>query len=93
MKCLSENLIATGDDNGQVKVWDIRTRKVARKWTEHVDFISDIVYVAEKDTLVVTSGDGCLSVYDTRKNKPIAVSENQDDELLSIQIVRVSVFN
>jgi hypothetical protein len=65
---------------------------MARKWNEHGDFISDILYVPQKDTLICSSGDGCLSVYDTRKNKPIAVSEHQEDDLLSLCLVRVCYF-
>lgn len=59
---------------------------MAQKYKEHSDFISDIEFV--KNTLVVTSGDGCLSVYDPRKSKAISFSANQDDELLSVAIVR-----
>jgi WD repeat-containing protein 55 len=89
VKCLDENLIATGDDQGCVKIWDIRTRKIAKKWHENSDFISDMLYVPEKNTLLATGGDGCLTVLDPRKDKPIAVSDNQDDDLLSIATVKV----
>ncbi|KAI8823021.1 WD40-repeat-containing domain protein [Fimicolochytrium jonesii] len=88
LQTLSESLIATGDDGGCVKIWDTRQRKVAMKYHENVDFISDMTHVYHKKTLLVTSGDGCLSVFDIRKQKPVAVSANQDDELLCVQVVR-----
>ncbi|KAJ3300657.1 WD domain repeat-containing protein 55 [Borealophlyctis nickersoniae] len=58
------------------------------KYKENVDFISDMEFVEHKKTLVVASGDGCLSIFDIRKSKPVAVSANQDDELLSVAVVR-----
>lgn len=36
----------------------------------------------------MTSGDGLVSVYDVRQRKMYAVSDNQDDELLSIAMVK-----
>lgn len=89
VKCLDENLIATGDDQGCIKIWDIRSRKIARKWHENSDFISDLLYVPQKNTLVATGGDGCLTVLDPRKENPIAVSDNQDDDLLSVAMIKV----
>ncbi|KAI8910947.1 WD40-repeat-containing domain protein [Gorgonomyces haynaldii] len=88
VKVLSEHLIATGDDGGSVKIWDARSRKLARKYHENTDYISDMMYVDTKTTMLITSGDGCLSVYDPRTSKPLGVSANQDDELLSLQVVR-----
>lgn len=88
VKALDESLIATGDDAGCVKIWDIRSRKIAFKYHENTDFISDMAYVPDRYTLLATSGDGCLSAFDIRKKKPIAVSANQEDELLSLNVVR-----
>ncbi|KAJ3155812.1 WD domain repeat-containing protein 55 [Geranomyces variabilis] len=85
---LSDALIATGDDGGCVKVWDLRQRKVALSYHDNTDFISDLHYVEHKKTLLATSGDGHLSVFDIRKKKPVAISEQQDDELLCVTVVR-----
>jgi len=40
--------------------------------------------------LIINSGDGTLSVMDVRskKSEPIAQSEDQEDELLSIALVK-----
>ncbi|PVV01147.1 hypothetical protein BB560_004444 [Smittium megazygosporum] len=83
---LNEQMIATGDDNGAI--WDIRQKKQAFSYNEHVDFISSFTFNEPKRHLFATSGDGCLSVYDVRKSKTIAVSENQDDELTSSVVIR-----
>ncbi|KAJ3175642.1 WD repeat-containing protein jip5 [Irineochytrium annulatum] len=85
---LAPNLIASGDDAGVVKLWDLRARKEVRNYTEHGDFISDLAYLEDKSTLIATSADGTLSVYDVRKQKPIKVCDNQDEELLSVAFVR-----
>ncbi|KAI9209286.1 WD40-repeat-containing domain protein, partial [Polychytrium aggregatum] len=85
---LNENLLASGDDGGAVKIWDLRQKKKVISWKENQDFISDMSFVAHKKTLVVTSGDGCLSIFDIRKPAPVCVSDNQDDELLSVAIVK-----
>ncbi|KAJ3041384.1 WD domain repeat-containing protein 55, partial [Rhizophlyctis rosea] len=81
-------MIASGDDEGCVKLWDTRQRKVAMKYKENVDFIADMTFVEDKRTLLVAGGDGCLSAFDIRKQKPLGVSANQDDELLSIAVLK-----
>ena len=76
VKCLSESLVATGCDEGVVKIWDIRTRKSVAKYAS-TDYVSDILYVHEKHTLISTSGDGSLGIFDIRKQKA-TFSEQQD---------------
>ncbi|KAJ2779273.1 WD domain repeat-containing protein 55 [Coemansia javaensis] len=88
VKRVNEQLVATGDEAGCVKLWDTRQARQAFAHAEHVDYISDMAFCAGKRHLLATSGDGCLSVYDVRKAKPFQVSANQDDELLSLAIVR-----
>ncbi|KAJ1833890.1 WD domain repeat-containing protein 55 [Coemansia sp. RSA 2711] len=88
VKYVNEQIIATGDEAGCVKLWDVRKNKPAFSYSEHVDYISDMVSHEPKRHLLVTSGDGCLSVYDVRKAKPFQVSANQDDELLSVAVIR-----
>ncbi|OCF70963.1 WD repeat-containing protein JIP5 [Kwoniella mangroviensis CBS 8886] len=84
--CVNENLIASGDDDGIIKLWDPRKQDVIREYNQHFDYISDFTYFEDKRQLVSTSGDGHLSVIDIRSNKaqPLTVSADQEDELLSI---------
>lgn len=58
------------------------------QYTEHDDFISDFDYDTDSKTLVASSGQGTISIYDIRKPKMLAMSANQDDELMSICIVK-----
>lgn len=88
VKLLTENILATGDDGGVIKLWDVRTGSETMEYTEHDDFISDFDFDANSKTLVASSGQGTISVWDIRKSKMVAMSANQDDELLSICIVK-----
>ncbi|EUC61358.1 WD repeat protein JIP5, putative [Rhizoctonia solani AG-3 Rhs1AP] len=84
------SMLATGDDNGVIKLWDPRQISPIRSYTHHFDFISDFLWFQDKKQLVVTSGDGTLSVVDVRSSKvePFAQSEDQDDELLSLVSIK-----
>ncbi|KAM5545918.1 hypothetical protein V8D89_000044 [Ganoderma adspersum] len=86
MRRLLPQLFASGDDDGVIKLWDPRKQDAVRQYTHHFDFISDFMWVDDKKQLVATSGDGTLSVMDVRSKKmePVAQSEDQEDELLSI---------
>lgn len=75
------------------KLWDCHIpshQTEIKTYIHHTDFISDFLWLADKKHLVATSGDGTLSVLDVRANKstPVAKSEDQEDELLSIVNVR-----
>ncbi|KAH8112369.1 WD40 repeat-like protein [Phellopilus nigrolimitatus] len=90
IKRLKPHLLCTGDDDGVVKLWDPRKPEALKSYSHHFDFISDFMWIDGKRQLVVTSGDGTLSVIDVRSNKPtpFAHSEDQEDELLSIVPIR-----
>ncbi|CAB9531269.1 WD repeat-containing protein 55 [Seminavis robusta] len=66
-------------------------------WKEHNDYISDLTHSEDGNTLVATSSDGCLSVFDIRKSSTSNILQNsqyvkksdpQDDELLSVAILK-----
>eukprot|EP01044_Picomonas_judraskeda_P017955 COSAG03_NODE_3468_length_1993_cov_5.644139_2_plen_295_part_00 len=76
-------MIATGDDDGCVKLWDVRQKKEAMSFSDHEDFISGFAVREDKRTLVSTSGDGTLCAYNLRKGKLERRSDQLEDELLS----------
>ncbi|GFZ44714.1 WD repeat-containing protein JIP5 [Saitozyma sp. JCM 24511] len=88
--CVNENLVATGDDDGVIKFWDPRQQESIRSYSQHYDYISDFAYFDDKRQLISTSGDGHLSAIDIRSSKasPLAVSDDQEDELLSITTIK-----
>jgi WD40 repeat protein len=53
VKVLDENLFASGDDSGVVKIWDIRSRQKVFKYHDHDDFVSDMDFAG--NTLVTSA--------------------------------------
>ena len=41
---LASGLVASGDDDGCVKLWDGRQSAAVAEFSEHTDFISDFAY-------------------------------------------------
>lgn len=65
---LNENLFATGDDNGTVKLWDLRINddKSVFSLKKNEDYISDIVTHSDEKYLFCSSGDGSITTIDLR---------------------------
>ncbi|ORZ41343.1 WD40-repeat-containing domain protein [Catenaria anguillulae PL171] len=79
---LTESLIASGSDTGDVRVWDLRSKSVVQEWHEHEsDLVTDLHWVPHKKTIVSVGADGYLAVYDIRKSNIIARSDNMETEL------------
>lgn len=85
---LDTHLTATGDDEGIIKIWDMRTCKATQEYKVHDDFIADMEYCQGRSSLLSTGGDGLLSIFDTRKpTDKIKQSQVFDDELLSMTVI------
>lgn len=85
---LSPNVFSSGDDMGCVKIWDTRQHRCLAEFKEHTDFISGFATNPARDHLLATSGDGRLSVYDLRKNVLAGKSDELEDELLSVSVIK-----
>ncbi|KAG8729602.1 WD repeat-containing protein jip5, partial [Ceratobasidium sp. 428] len=48
------SMLATGDDDGVIKLWDPRQQATVRSYTHHQDFISDFLWLDDKKQLVAT---------------------------------------
>lgn len=83
-----ENLLATGDAEGVVKVWDLRQTKQIFAWEENEDYVSRLLLVPERNALLAPSGDSTLSVFNIKQGKLIARSEYTEDDLLSIALIK-----
>jgi hypothetical protein len=89
LKLLNENLFATGDDNGVVKLWDKRSpAKETMSWDAHTDYITDFAYSAEHHSLLSSGGDATLCVYDIRKQQNFYKSDDQESEIHCISIMK-----
>uniref|UniRef100_H2ZRM7 WD repeat domain 55 n=1 Tax=Latimeria chalumnae TaxID=7897 RepID=H2ZRM7_LATCH len=51
---IDENLFATGDDNGTLKVWDLRKEAAFMETRNHEEYISDITIDQNKKLLLTT---------------------------------------
>lgn len=83
----SDVLVSTGDDDGRIVIWDMRSQKPAFKYHEHADYISQMLFFSEVNQLISASGDTCLGVFDLRANGVVDYSEPRKDELSCIAFV------
>ncbi|KAI9179522.1 WD repeat-containing protein jip5 [Blastocladiella emersonii ATCC 22665] len=86
---LSDHVVASGDEDGVVQIWDLRAKSVVQTWHEHEqESVTAMHWVPHKKTLVSVGGDGYLAVYDIRKQDVVARSDQMETELLSIAPVK-----
>ncbi|KAJ1912826.1 hypothetical protein IWQ60_009480 [Tieghemiomyces parasiticus] len=91
IQSLDSQLLATGAEDGSLKIWDVRTpRKMAvtGDFSHHRDYISSIQADPTGRTMLVTSGDGTLSALDYRRSKLIHQSEDLEDEPLCVMPIK-----
>lgn len=91
MISLSEGglMIATGDDGGCVKLWDMRTSaKEVMAWNLHEDFVSGFAFNSDANTLLSVGGDATLCTYDLRKQKNTNRSDDQEAELQCVMVMK-----
>jgi WD40 repeat protein len=96
-------LLCVGLDDGGIQLWDERLcgdhgslkRACVLSWKENEDYISGFDYDADGSTLLASSADCTMSVMDLRKasspqtkSDSFRKSDDQEDELLSIQVLK-----
>lgn len=86
---LEQNLLATGDDAGEVKLWDIRIGAGSvMSWAVHEDFVSGLTFHEDSHTLLSVSGDATLCTYDIRKKDSFTRSDEQESELHCLSVIK-----
>ncbi|KAL7588116.1 hypothetical protein Lser_V15G39782 [Lactuca serriola] len=85
---LTETTIASGGDEGHIKVWDTRQQTCCNSFKVHEEYITDMTFEPDSMKLLGTSGDGTLSVCNLRSSKVQTQSEFSEDEPLSIVIMK-----
>jgi WD repeat-containing protein 55 len=90
----NSNIIATGDDDGIIKIWDLREANKGKKHAivmelaEHEGTISQMTYNHECQQLLAASCDGMLGVFDLRTKKLYAMSDNFEEDLTSVCLLK-----
>ncbi|XP_055332239.1 WD repeat-containing protein 55 homolog [Paramacrobiotus metropolitanus] len=85
---LNENMLTTGDDDGCIKVWDLRTSKPVAEFKDNSEYISALTSDEAGRTLLATCGDGTLSAFNYRNKKRELQSEAFTSELLSLTVIK-----
>ncbi|XP_037070061.1 WD repeat-containing protein 55 homolog isoform X2 [Pollicipes pollicipes] len=66
---LTERLMASGDDDGTVKLWDYRTRAEVMSVKQCEDYISDLICDDDQRWLVASSGEGTITSFSLRTRR------------------------
>ncbi|KAL1501668.1 hypothetical protein ABEB36_006958 [Hypothenemus hampei] len=87
---IDENLFATGDDDGLIKLWDLRQNgdTPIYKTRKNEDYISDMVTNESHQFLLCSSGDGSLTTIDLTKRCIFMQSDEINDELTCLGLFR-----
>ncbi|XP_015124678.1 WD repeat-containing protein 55 homolog [Diachasma alloeum] len=87
---INENVFATGDDDGTIKIWDLRQRGPNPIFSvkENGDYISSMITNDDGKYLVCASGDGVLTTLNIPARKLHVQSEEYDDEFTSLGLFK-----
>ncbi|XP_061442730.1 WD repeat-containing protein 55 isoform X3 [Rhineura floridana] len=85
---IDEHLFATGDDRGELKVWDLRKGNSVMEMKQHEEYISDMALDGNKKLLLTTSGDGTMGVFNIRRRRFELLSEPQNGDLTAISLMK-----
>jgi len=90
MHSINENVFATGDDDGAVKIWDKRRSNPVPviEFKEIDEFVSCMTTDDNARLLLCTSGEGTLTAFNTRAKKMEGQSEVYPSEMNTVGIIR-----
>ena len=83
--------IYVGNESGDVFICKLSTKEklltVEQKFDHHDDYISCLVVVPQKKTLLVGSGDGTMSVIDLKRKKVVASTKNHEEDVTALALL------
>ncbi|EGI63100.1 PREDICTED: WD repeat-containing protein 55 homolog isoform X2 [Acromyrmex echinatior] len=90
MTIISEHVFVTGDDNGVVKLWDLRQKGSVPIFSikDAEDYISAMITNTDAKYLACASGD-CLTTINIPERKLHVQSEEHDDELTCLGLFKM----
>jgi len=84
---INSNVIATGDDDGNIKLCDLRQKSAVATWETMDDYIAALVTNEDRKTLVAASGGGVISSYSIPNRKPLFESSEYNFEPTSMAVM------
>ncbi|XP_072745941.1 WD repeat-containing protein 55 homolog [Anoplolepis gracilipes] len=90
MTIINKHMFVTGDDDGVVRLWDLRQKGSKPIFSIKVaeDYISAMITNRDAKYLACTSGDGCLTTLNIRERKMHIQSEEYDEELTCLGLFK-----
>ncbi|KAG2038629.1 WD40-repeat-containing domain protein [Suillus americanus] len=67
--------VASGCDDGKVRLWNVETREVVAKWTGHTDLVGALCWSADGSRVASGSWDGTARVWDVKNGETILTIE------------------
>lgn len=80
------NLLASGNRQGEVKLWDLETAKLIGKFTAHKDAVNAMAFTPNGEILVTGSYDSTIQVWDLSKGELIQTLVNDGDRIRSLAL-------
>ncbi|KAG7173068.1 WD repeat-containing protein 55-like isoform X2 [Homarus americanus] len=85
---IDENLCATGDDDGTVKIWDLRKKNSIFDFRCGEQAVSSLITDESKKILVAAVNDGSIAGFNIRGKQLETQSEFYGSEMTSLALVR-----
>jgi WD40 repeat protein len=63
--------VASGSTDGNVKLWDVETKKVVARWTGHAKTLRSLCWSVDGERLVSGSTDGTIRVWDVESGDTV----------------------
>jgi U4/U6 small nuclear ribonucleoprotein PRP4 len=79
--------LATGGDDGTVKIWDLRARKIKETVPAHAGLISCVKFSPSSSELLLTSSyDGKVKIFNTRNWRCIKTLEGHSGQVTGVDM-------
>ncbi|XP_009888987.1 PREDICTED: WD repeat-containing protein 55 [Charadrius vociferus] len=85
---IDNHVFATGDDDGGLKVWDLRKGDAILEARQQEEYISAMAVDGNGKILLTASGDGTLGVFNVKRRRFDLVSEPQNGDLTSVVLLK-----
>uniref|UniRef100_A0A2K5JHQ8 WD repeat-containing protein 55 n=1 Tax=Colobus angolensis palliatus TaxID=336983 RepID=A0A2K5JHQ8_COLAP len=85
---VDENVLATGDDTGGIRLWDQQKEGPLMDMRQHEEYITDMALDPAKKLLPTASGDGCLGIFNVKRRRFELLSEPQSGDLTSVTLMK-----